>query len=259
MDELPWSDCVHYDFWGKPNLLEKTNAHWVFLFRYIAANLSKFWETLVIFKIAGHWRRQSRWVSSTARRGLQVPRLSGWSFSVGSSTPSDPPDCARRWTLSAHERTEVRERHRWVFFFFFAADNFNRVNSQKPDFFFFLYLFAFNMRRVMKLRHAIAPVCLEGKVRNLRRCVPRRCGRSLRGGRGRWSASARRCSLDSTQSCSGCSPAPGWPRIGGQRSWPWWTRGSCSECRVSMCQNVFYVQQENNRDGEKNWIASHLS
>lgn len=74
---------------------------------------------------------------------------------------------------------------------------------------------------------AIAPVSLEGKVRNLRRCVPRRCGRSPHGGRGRWSASARGCSLDSTQSCSGCSPAPGWPRIGGLRSWPWWRRGSC--------------------------------
>lgn len=66
-------------------------------------------ETLWQFKLAGHWRHQSHWVSSTARRGLRAPLLSGSSFSVGSSTPSDPTDCARWWTLSVHGRTAMRK------------------------------------------------------------------------------------------------------------------------------------------------------
>lgn len=193
------------------------------------------------FKIVGHWRHQSRWVSSTARRELRVPLLSGSSFSVGSSTPSDPTDCARWWTPSGHGRTEMRQTQKW---FLMAAANINpsaidhqvepfltlsvlaELNTQFPQKN-FPNVFAFKSTRLWNWDMAIAPVSLEGKVRNLRRCVPRRCGRSLHGGRGRWSASARRCSLDSTRSCSGCSPAPGWPRIGGPRSWPWWTRGSC--------------------------------
>lgn len=111
-----------YQNWLQRN--KRFSASWTF--RSFLFSVSSVWPShsepvrmlrKVIFKLAGHWRHQSRWVSSTARRGLRAPPLSGSSFSAGSSTPSDPTGCARWWTLSGHGRTEIRKTQEGDFFY----------------------------------------------------------------------------------------------------------------------------------------------